>query len=54
MVCWEHRTESVCFLSIIEETKILFELIEDDVSEAENEITGSLIDKVDIWDWLCL
>ena len=51
---WEHKTESVSSLSIIEETQVLLESVEHDVWEAEDEKTGFLIDEVEICDWLCL
>ena len=44
----------VCFLSITEETEVIFNSMDDDVEEAEDEITGALIDGVYIWDRLCL
>ena len=31
VVFWEHKTESVCSLSIPEETEVIVNLIEDDV-----------------------
>ena len=42
--------ELVCFLSIIEETEVIVNSMEDDVLEAEYERTGSLIDGFDSWD----
>ena len=53
MVFWEHKTELVCFLSIIEENEIIVNSIEYDVWEYEYEILGSLIDQVEQWDWPC-
>ena len=50
MLFWEHETESVFSLSIIEETQVLFESIEDDVLEAKYEKTGFFIDIFEIWD----
>ena len=47
MLFWEHKTESVCSFSIIEETQVIVNSIEDDVWEAEYEKTDSLIDGVD-------
>ena len=37
-------------LSIIEETEVIVNLIEDGVLEAEDEQTGFLIDRVESWD----
>ena len=37
MVFCEHKMESVWYLSIIEETQVIVESIEDDVWEAEDE-----------------
>ena len=37
-------------LSIIEETEVIVNLIEDVVLEAEDEQTGFLIDRVESWD----
>ena len=54
MVFWEHKTELVCFLSIIKETGVIVNSVYYDVWEAEDEITGSLIDIVDSWNWPCL
>ena len=51
---WEHKMESVWYLSIMEETQALVELIEDDVWKSEDENTGFLIEWVEIWDRLCL
>ena len=42
--------ELVCFFSITEETKVLVNAVDDDVLEAEDEITGSLIYGVGSWD----
>ena len=47
----EHKTD---FFSITEETKVLVNTVDDDVWEADYEITGSLIDGVESWDWPCL
>ena len=49
----EHKTELVCFLSITEGTEVIFNSIDDDVWEAKDEITGALIERFEIWDWLC-
>ena len=40
----EHKTELVCFLSLTEGIEVVVNLIEDDVSEAKDEITGALND----------
>ena len=53
MVFWEHKTELVCFMSIIEETKFLVNAVDDDVWESEDERTVSLIDGFESWDWPC-
>ena len=53
MIFWEHKTELV-FLSITEETEVIVNLIEDYDWESEDKITGSLIYRVESWDWLCL
>ena len=42
------------YLSIIEETQVLVELIEEDVWEAKDKKSGFLIDRVSSWYWLCL
>ena len=49
MVFWEHKTESVCSLSIIEETQVIVNSIEGYVLEAEDEETVFLIGGVDSW-----
>ena len=41
-------------MSVIEGTDVFVNLIAGDVLDYEDELTGALIDKVDIWDWLCL
>ena len=46
MVFWEHKAD---FLSITEETKVIVNLVGDDVLEVEYERTGSLIDRVESW-----
>ena len=51
MVFCEHKTELVCFLSIIEQTEVIVNSIDDGVWQAEDEKTGSLIDRVDSWYW---
>ena len=50
----EHKTELLCFLSLTRGTQVAVKSIDDDVWESKDEITGALIDRVDIWDWLCL
>ena len=42
----EHKTELVCFLSIIEGTEVIVNSIDYDVLEAGDERTGALIDGV--------
>ena len=42
------------FLSDTEGTDVVVILIADDVWGSEDELTGILSDKVEIWDWLCL
>ena len=54
MVFWEHKTELDSFLSIIEDTKVLVIVVDDDVWAAKDEIIGFLIDIVEGWHWLCL
>ena len=51
MVFWEQKTDQVCYLSIVEETQVLVELIEYNIWEAEYEKTGLLIDRVESWGW---
>ena len=46
MVFWELKTELVSFLSITEETKVFVNELDDDVWEAEEKRTDSLIDGV--------
>ena len=41
-------------MSIIEETEVNFTSTYDYVEEAEDEIIGALIDRVESWYWLCL
>ena len=43
----EHKTELFCFLSLIEGTDVVVNSIDDDVWEAEYEMTGALNDKVE-------
>ena len=54
MVFWEQKTELACFLSIIEETKVIINAVDDDAWESEYEGTGSFIEGVESWHWLCL
>ena len=42
------------FLSITEDTGVIVKSIEDDFWEARDETTGSFIDGVESWGWLCL
>ena len=44
---------SVFSLSISEETQVIVNTIYDDVWEAEDEKSGSFIDRVKSWDWTC-
>ena len=50
----EHKTELVYFFSITEGTKVIVNSMDDYIWEAEDERTGSLIEIVESWDWLCL
>ena len=52
MVNREHKTELVWFLSIIEETEVIINSMEDDFWETEYERTGSLTDGVGSKDWI--
>ena len=45
----EHKTELVCFLSLIQGTKVIVNSVNDDVREAKYKITGALIDGVESW-----
>ena len=49
----EYKIELVCFVSITEDTEIIVDSIDDDVEEDEFGRTGTLIDGVESWDWLC-
>ena len=54
IVFWEHKTEFFWYLSVIEGTDIVVNLIEVDVWYSEDELTGALIGEVESCDWLCL
>ena len=54
MVFWEYKTYFCWFLSVIGGTYVVVNLIADDVWGFEDELTGALSDKVNIWDWPCL
>ena len=54
MVFWEHKMELVYSLSMIEDTKVLVNAVDDDVWEYEYERRGSLIDWIDSWYWIYL
>ena len=49
MVFWENKTESVFYLSIIEETQVIVNLIEVGVWGAEDEKPGSLAGVCESW-----
>ena len=49
MVFWVYKTELFLFLSLTEGTYIVVNLMDDDVWEAEDEITGALNDGVESW-----
>ena len=42
----EHKTELVCFLSITDETKVIYNPMDDDVWEDKDERTGAFIGRV--------
>ena len=46
MEFWEHKTKLFFFLSLIEGTDVVVNLIYDDIWEAEDELTGALNDQV--------
>ena len=54
MEFWEHKTESLCFLSLTEGTDIVVNSIDDDVWEAEDEQRGAKNYEVESWDEPCL
>ena len=54
MVSWEHKTELVCSLTIIEETKVIVILIEDGVWEAEDKKLVSWLTELRVGiDYVC-
>ena len=50
MVFWEYITDLFLFLPVIEGTDVVVNLIADDVWGSEDEKTGVLSDKFEIWD----
>ena len=54
VVFWEHKTEFFWYLSVIEGTDVVVNLIAEDIWDYEGELTGALIDKVESSYWLCL
>ena len=50
MVFWEKKIELFWCLSVIEGADVVVNLIEEDIWDSEDELTGALIDEVDSWD----
>ena len=50
MVSWEYKTELFLFLSVIEGTDFVVNLVDDDVWGSGDELTGVLSEKVESWD----
>ena len=50
MLFWEHKIELFWYLSVIEGTDFVVNLIAEDVWYYEDELTGDLIDEVEGWD----
>ena len=50
VVCWEYKAELFLFLSLTEGTDVVVNSMADYVWGCEDELTGALRDKVDIWD----